>query len=233
MLFTTVKGLHRPQAPALRDRPGGHPRRGVHGRDAGPDRHRHQDLRRPLRRRLPGHRRRRARRRGLRRRHRSRGAAGPGRRVGARPTYVGCPASPRREGGVFGYARLVGKDGKALGNPATGAPAIGMQLARDTRAQPVPARRRARARRGRRGRHRRPRAPTSASWASATRRRSSSRARRGPCGSAASRSSARWTAPAAPPSRCSRRPSPRSWSPSPASSTASPSSPRRASASSR
>src|SRR5664279_4117485 len=29
------------------------------------------------------------------------------------------------EGSVFGYARLIGKDGKALGNPATGAPAIG------------------------------------------------------------------------------------------------------------
>jgi len=29
------------------------------------------------------------------------------------------------EGEVFGYARLIGKDGKALGNPATGAPAIG------------------------------------------------------------------------------------------------------------
>jgi putative ABC transport system permease protein len=30
------------------------------------------------------------------------------------------------EGDVGGYARLVGKDGQALGNPATGAPAIGM-----------------------------------------------------------------------------------------------------------
>ena len=29
------------------------------------------------------------------------------------------------EGAVFGYARLIGKDGKALGNPATGAPTIG------------------------------------------------------------------------------------------------------------
>jgi putative ABC transport system permease protein len=29
------------------------------------------------------------------------------------------------EGAVFGYARLISKDGKALGNPATGAPAIG------------------------------------------------------------------------------------------------------------
>jgi putative ABC transport system permease protein len=30
------------------------------------------------------------------------------------------------EGDVGGYARLIGKDGQALGNPATGAPAIGM-----------------------------------------------------------------------------------------------------------
>src|SRR5579864_4661648 len=30
------------------------------------------------------------------------------------------------EGGVFGYARLVGKDGQALGNPAAGAPTLGM-----------------------------------------------------------------------------------------------------------
>ena len=29
------------------------------------------------------------------------------------------------EGAIFGYARLISKDGKALGNPATGAPAIG------------------------------------------------------------------------------------------------------------
>ena len=29
------------------------------------------------------------------------------------------------EGAIFGYARLIGKDGKALGNPATGAPTIG------------------------------------------------------------------------------------------------------------
>lgn len=29
------------------------------------------------------------------------------------------------EGTIFGYARLVGKDGKALGNPATGAPVLG------------------------------------------------------------------------------------------------------------
>ena len=37
------------------------------------------------------------------------------------------PGVAAAEGGVFGYARLVGKDGNALGNPATGAPAIGMQ----------------------------------------------------------------------------------------------------------
>ena len=30
------------------------------------------------------------------------------------------------KGGVFGYARLVGKNGEAIGNPASGAPAIGM-----------------------------------------------------------------------------------------------------------
>jgi putative ABC transport system permease protein len=30
------------------------------------------------------------------------------------------------EGAIFGYARLIGKDGKALGNPATGAPTLGI-----------------------------------------------------------------------------------------------------------
>jgi putative ABC transport system permease protein len=33
------------------------------------------------------------------------------------------------EGAVFGYARLISKDGKALGNPATGAPTIGSNWA--------------------------------------------------------------------------------------------------------
>ncbi len=37
------------------------------------------------------------------------------------------------EGSVFGYARLVGKDGKALGNPAMGAPVLGTGWS-DTRA---------------------------------------------------------------------------------------------------
>jgi putative ABC transport system permease protein len=34
------------------------------------------------------------------------------------------------EGAVFGYARLIGKDGKALGNPASGAPTIGSNWSR-------------------------------------------------------------------------------------------------------
>jgi putative ABC transport system permease protein len=36
------------------------------------------------------------------------------------------PGVAKVEGDVFGYARIVGKDGKALGNPANGAPTIGL-----------------------------------------------------------------------------------------------------------
>ena len=35
------------------------------------------------------------------------------------------PGVAAAEGSVFGYTRLIGKDGKALGNPATGAPTLG------------------------------------------------------------------------------------------------------------
>ena len=35
------------------------------------------------------------------------------------------PGVAAAEGSVFGYARLIGKDGKALGNPANGAPTLG------------------------------------------------------------------------------------------------------------
>src|SRR6516164_8735847 len=35
------------------------------------------------------------------------------------------PGVAATEGSVFGYTRLIGKDGKALGNPASGAPTLG------------------------------------------------------------------------------------------------------------
>ena len=35
------------------------------------------------------------------------------------------PGVAAAEGSVFGYTRLIGKDGKALGNPANGAPTLG------------------------------------------------------------------------------------------------------------
>ncbi len=41
-------------------------------------------------------------------------------------TVQHAPGVAVAEGGVEGYARLVGKDGTALGNPANGAPALGM-----------------------------------------------------------------------------------------------------------
>ena len=57
------------------------------------------------------------------------------------PQFTGDPAPPRQrltgdtlsrvpgvaaaEGSIFGYTRLIGKDGKALGNPANGAPTLG------------------------------------------------------------------------------------------------------------
>ena len=39
---------------------------------------------------------------------------------------AGVPGVAAAQGDVFGYARLVGSDGEALGNPANGAPTIGM-----------------------------------------------------------------------------------------------------------
>ena len=41
------------------------------------------------------------------------------------PALQRVPGVAAVEGNVFGYARLVGKDGKAIGNPASGAPTVG------------------------------------------------------------------------------------------------------------
>jgi putative ABC transport system permease protein len=45
--------------------------------------------------------------------------------AGLVPTLQAVNGVRAAEGSIFGYARLIGKDGKALGNPATGAPTIG------------------------------------------------------------------------------------------------------------
>ena len=139
MLWTTLKGLLRPQVPAVRHRARRHPRRRVHGRHARAHRHRHPDLRRPVRRRLRGHRRRRPRRRRpSRAASERRGAAGRVDDVAGRRRCAASTACAAAEGWCSGYARLIGKDGKALGNPANGAPTLGAQLDRQRRAQPVP-----------------------------------------------------------------------------------------------
>src|SRR5689334_18504757 len=41
------------------------------------------------------------------------------------PVVRGAPGVAAAAGGVMGYARIVGKNGKALGNPASGAPTLG------------------------------------------------------------------------------------------------------------
>lgn len=46
------------------------------------------------------------------------------------------PGVAEAEGGVFGYARLVGSDGKTLGNPATGAPTLGGDWTESARLNP-------------------------------------------------------------------------------------------------
>ncbi|HEU4910563.1 MAG TPA: FtsX-like permease family protein [Actinomycetes bacterium] len=46
------------------------------------------------------------------------------------------PGVDEAQGGVFGYARLIGSDGEALGNPATGAPAIGLNWSDSKRLNP-------------------------------------------------------------------------------------------------
>ena len=59
------------------------------------------------------------------------------RRVARRHAAAGCPGVAAAEGSVYGYARLIGKDGKALGNPANGAPTLGRQLDQVASAQPA------------------------------------------------------------------------------------------------
>jgi putative ABC transport system permease protein len=46
------------------------------------------------------------------------------------------PGVAEAQGGVFGYARLVGKDGEALGNPAMGAPTLGGDWSESARLNP-------------------------------------------------------------------------------------------------
>lgn len=52
-------------------------------------------------------------------------------------TVARVPGVQVAEGNVWGYARLVGKDGDALGNPATGAPALGTNWSADQRLNPL------------------------------------------------------------------------------------------------
>ena len=46
------------------------------------------------------------------------------------------PGVAEAAGGVFGYARIVGSDGEALGNPATGAPTLGVEWAESAKLNP-------------------------------------------------------------------------------------------------
>lgn len=52
-------------------------------------------------------------------------------------TVARVPGVQVAEGNVWGYTRLVGKDGDALGNPATGAPALGTNWSADRRLNPL------------------------------------------------------------------------------------------------
>ena len=97
-------------------------------------RHHQQDLRRPVRRRLRRHRRRRP-----RRRPRSTGRSSPASSARSIDAVAGqrrsrqVPGVAAAEGSVFGYAQLIDKDGKALGNPAKGAPTLGGNWTGDRR----------------------------------------------------------------------------------------------------
>jgi putative ABC transport system permease protein len=51
-------------------------------------------------------------------------------------TVRSVPGVAEAQGGVFGYARLIGSDGEALGNPATGAPTIGLNWSDSARLNP-------------------------------------------------------------------------------------------------
>jgi putative ABC transport system permease protein len=52
------------------------------------------------------------------------------------PEVRAVPGVAQVQGGVFGYARLIGGDGQALGDPAAGAPTIGMDWAESARLNP-------------------------------------------------------------------------------------------------
>ena len=123
MLATAFRDLLGAQATPYDNGDFYHAGRGVHGGHARADGHDAHDVRQPLCRRLPGHRRRRARQGGIRR---SDGGPAPQRgRVDEallpKAASVNGVAAPRAT--IYGYARLVAKNGKALGNPANGAPA--------------------------------------------------------------------------------------------------------------
>ena len=182
------------------------------------------DLRRPVRRRLQGHRRRGPGhgRRSTDRRHR-RAAPASTPRCAARLRRVDGVADA--EGSVFGYARLIGKDGEALGNPANGAPTLGVNWTGD-RAEPVAAGGRARPAGRQPGGDRQEERRRTGTSGSATPRRCWCRAAAaaGP-GRRDRRASAPPTARAGPPSCCSPPPArsgsspsagqvrPASWSP--------------------
>ena len=52
------------------------------------------------------------------------------------PKVRAVPGVADAQGGVFGYARLIGSDGEALGNPGAGAPALGMEWSASPRINP-------------------------------------------------------------------------------------------------
>jgi putative ABC transport system permease protein len=57
--------------------------------------------------------------------------------IGLIPTVRAAPGVAAAEGQIFGYARITGSDGSALGNPANGAPTLGTVWVTDSRLNPL------------------------------------------------------------------------------------------------
>ena len=166
-----AKGLLGAQVPLRGHGARGDAGRRLHGRHARADGHDPADVRQPVRRRLPGHRRRGPGEGGLRGPARQPACSGAGSTPRWSTRYAGSTAWRRPRATSAATPASSARTGKALGNPATGAPTIGLNWTDERGAQHVHPRLRARHQRATTRSSSTARARGTAVSASATRRR--------------------------------------------------------------